>query len=320
MVVPSHIIGALQRRGIEEGYRLKMARFLRLAALSAAVSLSVTIITAPPAEAATGYNGVCESGEFCLYYNSDNQGSLVDFSGSISTYGTGTDCIKFISSGSGRSQCVKNNAASAWNRKSVVVTVFFKSGYAGAIDNFTAGAAANLRPALKNENAGHIIGLSGISNLSTGLYGSSSARITAYFDGYLNTSGRHEGFDASLGLGTSVYALVSGTVTRKTEGYRGSGGLSTLAIYNSSLNRTVVYLHLNPLDGLTAGASVSKGQRLGVEDWRGISSSSASHTHVEMRVGRQTSAATSVGDPVLDNPNPTSFWRDRGFNICCQFA
>ncbi|NUT32799.1 MAG: peptidoglycan DD-metalloendopeptidase family protein [Hamadaea sp.] len=285
--------------------------------LGAAILLGMGL-NATPAQAATAYNGVCESGEFCLYYNSDNQGSLVDFTGSVSNYGADAGCIKFVSSGSGSGQCVKNNAASAWNRTSVVVTVFYKSGYAGAIDNFTSGSAANLRAELKNENAGHLLGLASTPNLSTSLYKNSSARITAYFDGYLNTSGRHEGTDVRLGIGSTVYAMVSGTVVRVTEGARGSGGLSQLAIYNSSLNATLIYLHLNPSVGL--GASISAGQAIGVEDWRGISSSGGAHTHVEMRSGRQTSASVSVGDPVLDNPNPTSWWRARGYNICCQFA
>jgi hypothetical protein len=42
----------------------------------------------------------------------------VDFAGLDKDYGTGPDCVKFISAGNGRGQCVKNNAASAWNRKS----------------------------------------------------------------------------------------------------------------------------------------------------------------------------------------------------------
>jgi hypothetical protein len=308
---------ACRARRIKEGDDLKIATIMRFAALSTAMLLGIGLV-ATPAQAATALNGVCESGEFCLYYNSDNQGSLADFTGSDSNYGSDSSCIKFVSSGSGRGLCVKNNAASAWNRTSVAVTVFFKSGYAGAIDNFTSGSAANLRAALKNENAGHLIGLASKPYFSTSLYKNSSARITAYFDGYLNTSGRHEGIDVSLNIGSTVYAMVSGTVIRVTEGARGSGGLSQLAIYNSSLNVTILYLHLNP--GLGVGATVSAGQAVGVEDWRGISSSGGAHTHVEMRSGRQTSAAVSVGDPTLDNPNPTGFWRARGYNICCQFS
>ena len=80
----------------------------------------------------------------------------------------------------------------------------------------------------------------------------------------------------------------------------------------------MIYLHSNPLDSLAAGQHVDRGQYLAVQDYRGVSSSSASHTHVEMRPGRQTHASKSVDDPVLDNPNPTSFWEARDYNICCS--
>jgi murein DD-endopeptidase MepM/ murein hydrolase activator NlpD len=291
--------------------------------LAAVMGAAVGLATLSPAQAATARNGVCESGEFCLYYNSDTEGSVSDFSGSVSDYGASQpSCYEFKGSGAGKGQCVKNNAASAWNRTGRYVTVFYNSGYSGPIDNFSPGSSANLRAYLKNDNAGHRVGVSGNArdNLEYGLYHSGSAHVTAYYDGYVSTSGRHEGIDIARGVGYSVYSLISGVVTRKTEGSRGSGGLSTLAIYNSGLNKTVVYLHLNPSNGLSVGESVSKGQSIGVEDWRGVSSSGASHTHFEMRNGRQTAAATSVGDPNLTNPNPTGFWAARGYNICCRYS
>ena len=49
--------------------------------------------------------------------------------------------------------------------------------------------------------------------------------------------------------------------------------------------------------------------------WHGISSSSAAHTHVEMRLGRKELAAKSVDDSTPDNPNPTSFWNARGYDV-----
>ncbi|MFI7677358.1 peptidase inhibitor family I36 protein [Actinophytocola sp. NPDC049390] len=276
------------------------------------VALLAATIVSPPSAQAAARNGVCESGEVCLYYNSDNQGSLVDFTGSVKNYGTGADCVKFVGSGNGRGQCVKNNAASVWNRKSVPVTVFYKSGWSGAIDSFVAGTKGNLRAGLKNENAGHVVGQGDNQRLEYGVYHSNTGGITAYFDGYLNTSGRHEGIDFARGSGSSVYSLLSGTVIYKNEG---GGGLSTLSIYNARLDRTVIYLHTNPLDGLRVGQSVSRGQRIATEAARGAS---AAHTHVEMRPGRRELAAPSVGDPTLSNPIPTSFWMARGYNICCQ--
>jgi murein DD-endopeptidase MepM/ murein hydrolase activator NlpD len=278
---------------------------------AAAAALLGSVMFAAPAHAATARNGVCEDGEFCLYFNSDNQGSLVDFAGSIKTYGTGADCVKFVGAGAGRGQCVKNNAASAWNRKDVPVTIFFKSDWAGAIDSFVAGKKANLRADLKNENASHVVGEAGNDRLEFGLYHNDSATITAYFDGYLNTSGRHEGIDIALSPGSPVFALMNGTVINKVEG--GGDSLSTLAIYNASLDVTIIYLHSDPI--VSEGQSISRGQHIANEASRGAP---AAHTHVEMRPGRHELAAVSVGDPTLDNPIPTQFWMDRGYNICCQ--
>ncbi|MGH3663519.1 MAG: M23 family metallopeptidase [Micromonosporaceae bacterium] len=281
------------------------------AALAAAL-LSGTFIAASPAQAATARNGVCEDGEVCLYYNSNHEGSLVDFNGSIQDYGTGAGCVTFVSSGNGQGQCVKNNAAAAWNRKSVPVTIFYKSDWSGAIDSFIAGAKANLSASLKNENASHVVGEANNDRMEVGLYQSTAGHISSYFDGYLSTSGRHEGIDLARASGADVFALIDGTVIFKDEG---GGGLSTLSIYNATLDRSIIYLHTNPLDGLSVGEHVNRGQRIATEAARGASSA---HTHVEMRIGRQERAAVSVGDPVLSNPIPTSFWMARGYNICCQ--
>ncbi|MEW9527429.1 peptidase inhibitor family I36 protein, partial [Microbispora sp. NPDC049125] len=59
-----------------------------LATTAAAMTLGGTALaTASPASAASR-NGVCESGEFCYYFNSNNQGSVSDFAGSVADYGT----------------------------------------------------------------------------------------------------------------------------------------------------------------------------------------------------------------------------------------
>lgn len=290
---------------------MKFLKKLAVAALGVAAASGAVLVAAPAAQAATAGNGVCESGEFCLYFNSNRAGSLRDFSGSVATYGTGSSCIKFVSRGNGRGQCVKNNAASAWNRKSVPVTVFRKSNYAGAIDSYIGGSAANLRTGLKNDNAGHVVGKSGNGWMETALYKSSAGGITAYFDGYLSQSGRHEGIDFARGNGVPVHALFGGTVISKVEGSTGS--LSTISIYNSSLNKSLIYLHTDPQ--VSVGQRIAKGQRIALEDNR---AGGATHTHVELRNGRQTRAAKSVDDPRLDNPIPTGFWMGQGYNICCQ--
>lgn len=153
------------------------------------------------------------------------------------------------------------------------------------------------------------------TNLSYGLYKNSSAKITCGFDGYVTTKGKHEGIDISIGIGKPIYSLTDGVITNVIYGSRGSSGLSTIAVYVASQNKTVIYLHSAPLSSLKVGQNVSKGQQLGTQDWRGVSSSSGSHTHVEVRTGKKTLAAKSVNDYTLDNPNPTSFWNTMGYTI-----
>jgi len=60
------------------------------------------------------------------------------------------------------------------------------------------------------------------------------------------------------------------------------------------------------------GKDISRGQQIALEDYRGTS---ATHTHVEMRPGRQTRAAKSVNDWNLENPDPTRFWNRVGYNV-----
>ncbi len=153
------------------------------------------------------------------------------------------------------------------------------------------------------------------TKLSYALYHNSSARISCNFDGYKSKkNSRHEGIDFVLRNGAPIYSLVSGIVTRVSYGKNGSGGLSTVAIYDSSTNKTVVYLHSKPYS-LKVGAKVSKGEKIGTQSWRGVSSSSSGHTHVEVRNGRRTSAAISLKDPKLDNENPNAFWKSKGYIV-----
>lgn len=114
--------------------------------------------------------------------------------------------------------------------------------------------------------------------------------------------------------GSSVYALADGVVARVAKGSTGSKGLSTIAIYSSAYDKTIIYLHAAP-SGISEGQNISKGQKIATESWRGISSSSSSHTHVEVRNGKQGYASKSVNDSTLDNSDPTSFWNSLGYNI-----
>ncbi|GAA1745602.1 peptidase inhibitor family I36 protein [Nonomuraea sp. AD125B] len=289
-----------------------------LTATTAAMALGGAVLgTAAPASAASR-DGVCDTGEFCYYFNSNQQGSVSDFTGSIPDYSTTQPtCYDFKGAGAGKGTCIKNSAASVWNRSGKTVRVYFNTGYAGSYQDFAAGAKGNLNATLKNQNASHQFGPSSSGSggaMSYSLY-SATGRITCGFDGYTSTSGRHEGIDIARGIGSNVHALVAGQVINVVRGATGRANLSTIAIYNSSLNKTVIYLHSAPVSSLAVGQQVRRGQVIATESWRGVSSSSSAHTHVEMRLGRQTRAAKSVGDPHLDNPNPTSFWNSQGYSI-----
>jgi murein DD-endopeptidase MepM/ murein hydrolase activator NlpD len=288
-----------------------------LSLAAAAISLAAPALVLASPAAAAGRDGTCAAGEFCYYYNSGEAGSVSDFTGSVADYGaTQPGCYDFKGAGAGQGVCVKNNAASVWNRTSKTVRVFFNSNYTGSHQDFAAGARGNLNATLKNNNASHQVGpVASRTNMSSALYATSGGRITCGFDGYTSTPGRHEGIDIARSVGSPVHALVSGTVIYVARGATGSSGLSTISVYNSSLNKTVIYLHSAPGSGVSVGDPISRGQVIATESWHGVSSASGAHTHVEMRLGRQTHAAKSVSDPVLDNPNPTSFWNSQGYNI-----
>ena len=128
------------------------------ALLTAAVLLlsgAVFAILATPAGAA-GRDGTCNSGEFCYYFNSGEAGSVSDFTSSLDDYGaTQPTCYEFKGAGNGKGMCVKNHAASVWNRSSKTVRVYFNSNFAGPHQDFAPGAKGNLNATLKNNNASH---------------------------------------------------------------------------------------------------------------------------------------------------------------------
>lgn len=139
--------------------RLGRRTALLLAPLATA-GLVLAGIAAPSQAEAAGRDGICDTGEFCYYYNSNYAGSVSDFTGSIGDYGTTQPtCYEFRGPGAGKGICVKNNAASVYNRTSKPVTVYYNSDYQGTSQTIPAGGKANLIPALKNNNASHSFSL-----------------------------------------------------------------------------------------------------------------------------------------------------------------
>ncbi|HEX5116095.1 MAG TPA: peptidase inhibitor family I36 protein [Pseudonocardiaceae bacterium] len=133
-------------------------RHLRKALTIAGAALAITaplMAIGTPAFAAAR-DGVCDSGEFCYYFFSGEQGSLSDFTGSVANYGTTEPtCFDFKGPGTGQGQCIKNNAESVWNRSSRTVTVFFNSNFGGPFQNIEPGQRIDLIPALFDNNASH---------------------------------------------------------------------------------------------------------------------------------------------------------------------
>lgn len=108
---------------------------------------------------AASRDGVCTKGEFCYYFNSNEKGSVSDFKHSKANLGASQpDCYEFRGPGSGKQVCVKNNAASVWNRTGHTVTVYYNSNYGGPSQRIAPVHKANLIPALKNNNASHEFG------------------------------------------------------------------------------------------------------------------------------------------------------------------
>ncbi|WP_018158030.1 phage tail tip lysozyme [Demetria terragena] len=133
-------------------------RALYAVASAATLSAGIVVTTIPAAQAADR-NGVCDTGEFCYYFNSDQKGSVSDFTKSVGNYETKQpDCYEFKGPGNGKGQCIKNNAASAWNRSSKAVFVYFNSNYGGAFQKIEPGQKAQLNSAVYNNNASHSIG------------------------------------------------------------------------------------------------------------------------------------------------------------------
>lgn len=133
---------------------------LASAAVLAAGALTAPVAAEPPRTAEQ--NGICEKKEICLYYGSDNRGSLSDFSVTthIDDYGDSQDdCYKFISSGAGQGECIKNNVESIVNNGNIDV-MLITSGPVGEFSKFhqliSPYSSENLDDNLRNYNGGHV--------------------------------------------------------------------------------------------------------------------------------------------------------------------
>lgn len=127
----------------------------------ATVALATAGTLTPTAAHAAARDGRCDDGEFCYYFNSGQQGAVSDFTQSVKDYGTTQpDCYEFRGSDKGAGYCIKNEAASVWNRSDKTVRIYHNSGYEGAVQVVPPNTKAQLRKttptdSLYNENASH---------------------------------------------------------------------------------------------------------------------------------------------------------------------
>ncbi len=109
---------------------------------------------ATPASAAPTRNGKLEEGEFGFYYNSDKYGF-----GSVSDFYNGIRDLagyRFLGTGNGKGQYVKNNAAACHNTNNYVYgIVFYNSNFGGDRDIYVPNEKRDLVYYLKNENASY---------------------------------------------------------------------------------------------------------------------------------------------------------------------
>jgi hypothetical protein len=99
-------------------------------AIGGAVAM-VMALTGTASAVSTPRNGICELGEFCLYYGNGLTGSVSDFNGSISDYGTTQPtCYEFKGPGLGKGKCIRNDAASVKNNTTGhTIFLYFAGGH-----------------------------------------------------------------------------------------------------------------------------------------------------------------------------------------------
>lgn len=112
---------------------MSMRRKLTALGLTAGATASFVLAMAPQSQASASLT--CPTSEtYCMsfHYNSGLEGSRTVFVGfdhySLNDY-------KFLSSGAGKGQYVKNNAASAVNLSRYDLNIYFNSNLAGACDS-----------------------------------------------------------------------------------------------------------------------------------------------------------------------------------------
>ncbi len=269
------------------------------AGLVAVIGLAAGLLATAPAATAAARDGVCQSGEFCLYYNSNHGGSLVDLVNSQRDYGTGSGCVTFVSSGSGRGQCVKNNTASVWNRTGKPVFVFYNSDFGGTYDQVPNGAKVNLNSNVKNNNASQIVGDASLRfplNVTQSQIKNRSPHWC--WDSKTNCHHDYNASDIFAATGTAVVSPVNGTVmtVNVRAGSSACTSVGSTVTVKDAFGRLWYFAHMHnsPAPVVHPGQHVTKGQRIGTVGTSSHALCTSSHLHVDMRVGVSSRVSCSA--------------------------
>lgn len=258
-----------------------------LGILGAAIALTGLLIGLAPSATAAARNGVCESGEFCLYYNDTSTGSLVDMINSQPDYGTGAGCIAF-ENGTQAGKCVKNAAGSVWNRTSSPVFVFYSSDYGSTYDQIPAGAKVKLNANTYKDNASHIIGNASLRFPLNVTQAQIKNHSPAWcWDSKTNCHHDYNAADIFASTGTTVVSPVSGTI-------KSVGSNPARVTIKDSFGRLWYLTHM--LDGSLAvrdEQAVSKGTVIGQVGNSADAAGTSPHLHIDMRVGVSERASCS---------------------------
>ncbi|MET9413396.1 peptidase inhibitor family I36 protein [Streptomyces klenkii] len=134
-------------------------RFKRLAvagAIAVAAAGSGLLAATTPASASTDrFAESCSSGYACLFYHPNYTGAIYKQYNNDANYGNNHFVTSSSTRGdSGSGLVVRNNAASVDNWDfSNAITIYYSPNYTGVHQRIAAGGAANLIPALRNNNA-----------------------------------------------------------------------------------------------------------------------------------------------------------------------
>lgn len=258
-----------------------------LGILAASIAVMGLFIGLAPSATAAARNGVCESGEFCLYYNDTSTGSLVDMINSQRDYGTGSGCIAY-ENGTQAGNCVKNTAGSAWNRTGKPVFVFYSGDYGSTYDQIPSGAQVKLNANVHKDNASHIIGNAALRfPLNVTQSQIKNHTPTWCWDSKTNCHHDYNAADIFASTNTPVVSPVAGTI-------KSVGSNPARVTIKDSFGRLWYLTHM--LDGsLTVGdeQAVSKGTAIGKVGNSADAAGTSPHLHIDMRVGVNERASCS---------------------------